>query len=363
MAAGLGSGPDRVTSQKSSASAAKGVAGVYPSKVLHIGDIVRRIQESRNLDNATLARVAGISESALKRLKSNDTNRPADKRRVVAKLASGLGSMQLPAAVRLSPAQEGLLVVLGDADIAKEEAARAFGWLDMHTVPDAPSSSALAGLVRQLESRANPAMIIDPLMFIHAMNDLPLQLFMIDPDSWLGTWDLWHLIAGKIRSDAPPRKSHVDEDHLLATTAFFFQTKRVNRFLFTPQMQVLLDRVDVIAEQHDHPFHRTWATVTSFLAPFELKDMPRTVNRSDGRTVRTRAVTFDSVAVEDGLGGTMEFALVGWEAGDEAAQSIFTEWAERRARRPVLYARDFDRSQSFHVNRWPELQSHPEWRA
>lgn len=325
------------------------------SRVEHVGEIVRRIRESRGISEEALARLCGRSRHTIHRLEMGDTERAANKRGLMTKIGDALSGPSIPIASRLLPTQRDLLAALTEADIARERAAQEYGWIDANSLRDRENQSSLSRLIDQLAREARPAMIVDPLLFIHAMNGMVLKVFEVDPEEWLYTWDMWHMIGAKMRPEAPPRARHVDDDHYIGTTAFFFQQPTCNRYLFTPQMGALLDRLDHDAETYDHPFVQRWNLATRFELSLTLTDMPRTLERLDGRLLQTKAALMDREVVHPIPEADVTFTLLGWDAADEEGRKMFADWRGGAPRQDLLFARDFDRQGDFHVNAWPEM--------
>lgn len=325
------------------------------SRLHHIGDIVRRVRESRGITQDAVARLAGVNRATINRLETGRTERAADKLKAMRLISEALGDPRIAFGLHLTAEQQNLLLRLTDADIARHVAEEEFGWIDDRTFLDSSRASGLSRLIDNLETQLIPAVIVDPLLFIHAMNGLVPKLLDFNPQQWLYQWDMWHLIGRKMRIGAPPRDRYIDHDHFNHTIAFFFQRPQGVHYLFTRQMGALLDRLDSYAEANDHPFVQKWDMVTKFQLPMKLASIPREIKRLDGRQLRLEAKILAQVPVRFARDVDVTFTVIGWDVVDDAGRQLLAEWRGGSTRQDILYVGEFGAGRAFHVNQWPEV--------
>ena len=77
----------------------------------------------------------------------------------------------------------------------------------------------LADLVQQLSCERQPALIMDDLWFIHALNEAQLRMYNIAPEAdFLHRWEGWHTIAGKVYRGSPVRQAHDEAGQFIPPT-------------------------------------------------------------------------------------------------------------------------------------------------
>lgn len=209
---------------------------------------------------------------------------------------------------------------------------------------------ALAALVEQLAQTPYPAMIMDDLWFVHALNDGLLRLYGIDPNGpFLRRWEAWHAVAVKIPADSPVRLAQDQSaQYIPPTMVYFYQHELVQRHLFTLQTRNLLHRLFAASVEHDYDIHKWADQLLAFALPFDAGAVPQVVSLN-GVTIMTNPTIVQTAAVTVNGGQQVHYALSVWET--QGPVSLV-----RRARpQPIYFAADFDRERTFHVNRWPSV--------
>ena len=216
----------------------------------------------------------------------------------------------------------------------------------------------LKELINELTETPYPALIMDDLWFIHALNEAQLLLYDIEPSSpFLHRWEGWHTIAGKAPVDSPVRKAHDQVGQFVPPTiVYFFQHINTQRFLFTLPMRQLLHRLFTLSIEHDYEIHRWWSQLFSFTLPYNTTSIPRSV-KVNGVMLYTNPSIAHSVAIELDTGERINYALVVWET-IKATNPAFAQLSTKTLPQRVFYAADYDHHCTFHVNTWPNVLPH-----
>jgi len=215
----------------------------------------------------------------------------------------------------------------------------------------------LADLAQQLAHERRPALIMDDLWFIHALNQAQLGLYSIKPDSaFLQRWDGWHTIAGKVATDSPVRQAHSAHGQFVPPTlAFFYESRNTYPYLFTLQMRVFMHALLTLSQEHAGDIHLWWHQLTTFSLPYHTFSIPREVQINDS-TIFATPQPVKSIAVQmPGSHHPVRYTLVAWDILGTSNPDLLDSLHSRSPQR-VFYAHEFDPQRRFHINRWPAVQ-------
>ncbi|RME96980.1 MAG: hypothetical protein D6768_20750 [Chloroflexi bacterium] len=234
--------------------------------------------------------------------------------------------------------------------------------LDFETIKSGYRPGELTILLKKLQQCTTPAVIIDPLWFIHAINGAALHLFGLSPESApLNRWVAWHLLAARFRPDSPIRAAHRHADlYYPLTVRYFFEDEGTYPYLFTLQMRLLLSELNRLSQLYGHSFTKWWLQATKFNLPFGREPLIRTIqfNHRQFQIVAGRPA-IDQV-VTSAAGYRITFRLTGWSPVGEAGDRAFESLRKIPDCQTVYFAADYDRDRSFHVNCWPAANKHIE---
>jgi hypothetical protein len=217
----------------------------------------------------------------------------------------------------------------------------------------------LAQMVAQMANTSHPAMILDDLWFIHAINQEQLRTHGVE-EKHLHRWEMWHSVAGKIPVDLPVRHAYVVTDEFLPQSIVtFFENEYTFPYLFTVQMRRLCCQLLELADKHHYDLTRWWRQITAFLLPFNLQTSARTLSIDRGLT-RIEPRVSSSCIVEFHPGFPVRYRLVTWYQLHANGESVSTPHLHQPQK--VFFAADYDVEKSFHVNTWSEVAAEvDEW--
>jgi hypothetical protein len=229
--------------------------------------------------------------------------------------------------------------------------------LDTIASPTAPPS--LQALVDELHHEDNPAFIIDPLGYIHALNGAIWHLFGLNPEhQYLSRWQAWHLLGTKFSVDSLVRAAHYDSDEYFPPAVFMFYSDRnTYSYLFTRQMRLLVKKLCELSDANGYKFTQWWIQSLRFNLPFDLKALKRTIrfaplSGGEAYYIQTRAVILSEVDVELATGKSVKFRLGSWLPFESDARKAFDEIRKGSWSNDIFFASNYDRERSFHVNDW-----------
>jgi hypothetical protein len=239
-----------------------------------------------------------------------------------------------------------------DADIQRRQCQ--FAVVDFKDICTEQRPAPLAQMVAQLENTEQPAMILDDLWFIHAINQEQLRIHGVE-EAQMSRWEMWHSGAARIPIDTPIRSTTINTDEVVPQSfVTFFEHEHTFPYLFTLQMRRLCCRILNLAECHHHGLRKWWHQITAFLLPFNRESSARTLS-VDGSHLRMEPRMSSSCTVELHPGFPVRYHLVTWHqlhADGESTSTLRPQPPQR-----VLFAADYDLNGDFHVNTWPEVAS------
>jgi hypothetical protein len=227
--------------------------------------------------------------------------------------------------------------------------------IDMQTLRLDRRPAALSYLLTQLAELSWPALIIDPLWHIHAVNGAYLNVRGIDPlGSFVRTWEAWHVIAGEFAgAETVPSRAARCDSFCPPLLARFFDL--CGHFLFTCQLRLLLDALHSKSATESTLFTPWWRSASTFALPYSMESIARRIHHPDLRLQLVVEETHDVVPAQFAPGFSLPFTLVTWQPwGLEAAEQLRLlrgGWGPQE----IYFAADYDRKGAFHVNRWPAL--------
>lgn len=329
-----------------------------PDDIPHLGSLCKRVREVRAISGRKMTQRIGMRATRSITEDFEVQNRigrqPFD--RYIETLQAA-DAVQMP----IKPTQAQMLKQLyaekGMVKVRKRTSSiAALDFEDIH-----PSNRhrpvALAELVDQLANEKRPALIMDDLWFIHAVNQTKLSIYKIAPDAkFLQSWAGWHSMAVKIPLDSPVRIAHSQDGFFVPPTlVYFFESKYTYPYMFTVQARALHQAMMALSQDHDADVHKWWRPLTTFSLPYQNISVPRAV-MVNGSKVFTVPRPINTVSVKvPGTDYPVNYTLVVWDilatSNPEVAASL-----QSNTRQQVYFACDYDSQHSFHVNSWPEVQ-------
>jgi hypothetical protein len=217
----------------------------------------------------------------------------------------------------------------------------------------------LVGFVEKLERENRPAIILDDLWFIHAINGALLHLFgMSHKDDLLNHWYGWHSIGIKCPKNSPVRNGYkYPSEYFPRTNEYFFENDQTYKHLFTYQMRLLVLKLYDLSLKEDFLFHKWWHQVTSFQLPFDDLGLQSRSLMYHGQEIRVNPTITDTKEFH-AHGGTVRYSLGVWEPKWHEAEQVFKEIQKLPDSHKLYYAADYEREsgENFHVNSWPEVK-------
>lgn len=334
-----------------------------PADLVHLGMLCKRIRESHGVSVQTIAHQCGVSHATIDRFEQQrgSTSRATFEQYVQALMSKDVMKPHQPISAEHAEILNTLYKRYNPRkkEQLQEERCNLAALDFAHMLPSRRSRD-LDTLVQKLADEERPALIMDDLWFIHAINGTLLRLFGVEPDDPLfSRWDGWHGLANKLRRDSIVRQAHVNTDEFFpATDTYFFEDDRLYPHLFTPQARHLICEMMHLSEQEDFEFHKWWLQVTSFLLPFKRESLPRTIySQAQSITLYPVALKMPPVTLPSGY--SARFALAVWGSdGSIAAREAFkaAQHGPRKRNPDIYYAADYDTKHEFHVNTWPEVK-------
>lgn len=220
----------------------------------------------------------------------------------------------------------------------------------------------LGELVDILRQEERPALIMDSLWFVHAINGaLPLLFGMNSKSEYLYNWEAWHAIATKFHIDNIVGRAHYNPDEYLPPSLVqFIMDKRTFPFLFTIQMRMLIFKLHELSNKYGYKFYKWWLGIISFNLEYELKYLTRTI-LYEGRRIQTEVLQRMNVEVEISPGYDVLYTLAVWDPIGSDSKKAFNKISALPESREILFAADYDTNKNFHVNSWPEVKDVISW--
>ena len=321
----------------------------------HMGAVLERKRAACGLRPAEIAAELEVNPSTIIRFEQSGRSR---RDRIAERYIDVLGQKVVGGAFSyqpLLPTQISLLhrIWRGARTLAHQE--EQLQAIDMQTLRYDRRPAALGYLLTQLAEVSWPALIIDPLWHIHAVNGAYLNARGIDPlGSFIRTWEAWHVIAGEFAGPetSPSRVARCDS-FCPPLLAHFFDS--CGRFLFTGQLRLLLDALHRKSAAESTLFTPWWRSASTFALPYATEGIARRIHHPDLQLQLVVEESHEVVPVQFAPGFSLPFTLVTWKPwGMEAAEQLRLlrgGWAPQE----IYFAADYDRKGAFHVNRWPAL--------
>ncbi len=315
----------------------------------HIGTLCRRIRESRSVRPTDIARWCDVDESTI-------TRNLEERGGIAAKTFKRyIEALQLPG-IADPPITEKQAVILWNlyenrstAKIsALENNLSAISFADIRSKR---RSILLTEIVTALEKAQGPALIMDDLWFVHAVNGALLNLYTIDSGSeFLYRWEAWHDMAIKFSADSPVRGAHLYTNAFLAFSLTHFLENGIYPYLFTSQIRYLIRRLITLSEQQNFAFHEWWKLATSFSLPFEDEPLARLM-WYQGQTIQVAVAPQMHRVIDVSQEYPVGYTLVAWQPLGSEAQQAFTAIQHQKDSHLLFYAADYDMNKDFHINK------------
>jgi len=339
---------------------------LYPTKLcdedyVHIGMIIKHIRETRQITQTKISDLANLSPSTINRLESGFPFKYSEEREdSFNKYLSALGSPEIHRPLR--DHQTNILKKLFRSSTQEhiEEAQRLLAGISFYDILDDKRHPEFTELIQKLEVLNRPAFILDPLWFIHALNDSALGLFGLDhQNKFLNKWEAWHVIATKFYPDSPIRNAHYNRGVFFPPVIDqLFWDEDASRYLFTIQMRLLLCKLHKLSKDNDFNFTDWWDGALSFTLDYPKEHLNRII-RYNSHTITIEAETILRKEVRLFPGCVIPFKLIMWKPieEDETVEKILNSLGGLPLSTNIFYADDYETvNHDFHVNTWPELQ-------
>jgi hypothetical protein len=331
-----------------------------PYDVPHLGALCKRIREARSISGASMAKrcKARSTRTITQDFEVHNRLGPEYFERYVDSLQSR--DMTLSP---VTPNQAQMLTSwYGDrSDTALKERISQLASINFEDIH--PNNSQrprqLTDLVQQLSCERQPALIMDDLWFIHALNEAQLYMYNIAPEAdFLHRWEGWHTIAGKVYKGSPVRQAHDESGQFIPPTiVFFFESPNTYPFLFTIQTRAFLSKLLSLSEDEQHDIHSWWPFLTAFTLPHNTPSVPRQVTINGSSFYTTPRIDKSRMASVKMAGSDHEvrYTLVTWEILDTSNEALRESLAATSPQK-VYFAHDYDTNRDFHVNTWPTVE-------
>lgn len=328
----------------------------------HIGAMCEAIQEWRGVTNKALKIGFRISDYNMTHIRQHHQVSAKMYARYFDALMSDI------AAPPLTSQQVDILLKILDAS-EPENILKSQQELDAIVLGDIKRASSsiylesLQRVSRTLAEQNRPALILDDLWFIHAVNGALFELFGIDPNSkFLNNWEAWHSLAVKFHPESLVREGYKDpQEFLLPVVQVFFN--QTYRYLFTPQMRYLLYRLHLLS-QSSGLFDFCWKNVTAFSFPYtpEVVFEPHRRHRApkgNGPEILTEVRSHTVFPIRMDFGRVVNYRLVTWNhlPGHRESETMFKKIQQSPYSHTLHYAADYDIESVFHVNSWQEVRT------
>ena len=323
--------------------------------ITHIGQILRRIRESRGIQLSHLTSLSDVSIATLSRLEDKGAGEGKKQRKKSFEAyVEALKSPSLDDPIKDSQAEFLLKLYRYSTPkyINNKEIQLSFIQLtkSKHEYPG------MEELINKLEKIDRPAFIIDPLWFVHAMNGSILKLFEIKPYSeYLKCWEAWHVIATKFKNKSPVRESHYNPGiYFPPSLDHFYKNENVMKGFFTKQMINILRRIRNLPSQNEYSFTPMWNSALSLSINCDLKLLDRIVMFEkhnlflEIKEILTKKVSFWPEY-------SVNCKLIAWNHMDPYTEQFLDHISRVADSNIIYYASNFDDNHDFHVNNWPEM--------
>ncbi len=330
-----------------------------PYDVAHLGALCKRVREARSISGSVMASLCG-AKSTRTITQDFEVNNQLGQQ-YFEQYVNALQSPEVTISP-ISPVQAQMLIhwYHDRSETSLRERVMqlaAISFEDIHP-SNLQRPQELSNLVKKLEQSDHPALIMDDLWFIHALNEAQLNMYNIAPDNdFLHRWEGWHTIAGKVYRGSPVRAAHDAAGQFIPPTiVFFFEYPTTYPFLFTIQTRTFIDRLMTLSETEQHEIHKWWPHLTAFTLPHNTPSVPRQVTINGSSIFTTPRIERSIAAAVSGSAGDdrVRYTLVTWEllgtSNEEFMQSISAHTAQK-----VYFAHDYDTQRDFHINTWPEV--------
>jgi transcriptional regulator with XRE-family HTH domain len=343
----------------------------WPWDLPHRGELLRRIRDTRGLEQEDIAKLSNVSVSTISRVE-NGTSHEA-----VSDYIAALASVSSP----LTPEEMQVVYDLckdGQADAIRRRE-QELSWIRF---ADPRIRTPLVDLTESLREISSPAFVTDPTLSVHAINGAGLRLFGIDPsDEWwvnrhLRRREFWNYLTCKLYEGSPFHDAHTERTKYYRHALWkLFREPYIRPYWFTYQMRTLVHTMHTLTAHGGFRFSTTWRSITGF----DDNDYAQQVNRTllyryaGSRMAEIQAEVKEGVnhEIEVGPGIRVTFQLVEWGANGSKAKEAFANMSRSPLCRNVYYASTYDtphgpqdtrREPSFHINTWPEVSAylHPE---
>jgi transcriptional regulator with XRE-family HTH domain len=324
--------------------------------ILHLGILFKRIRATRGLSQSDIAQAIAVTSSTISKFESTGRSRRAHivERYIRTLQSPSLNGTHIPCPLEEDEAS--LLMQLSSwyQGSSRNTLATRLGAYDFDLIVSPNSPVQLKSLVQRLRQMQWPAFIRDDLGFIHAVNSSMLNLFGIDPNSWLlRRWESWHILATIFAQPSPVRSAHVSLDiHFPSLINDFFQSTLP--YLFTPQMRALLRELHHLSGLNGLNFSKWWYAASAFNLFFKQRSSICILQHSD-RLLNTALVHRECQWVNIAPTVRVPYNLVVWQPLGAETREAFDQLTGVAAPGEIFFATTFDANHNHHVNCWPEV--------
>lgn len=243
-------------------------------------------------------------------------------------------------ALGLLPAEEQQLTTIYHSFLNKEKDEARLGHYSFKTIAEREHKN-LVSLTRELQETSLPAMIMDELLYVHAVNAPFLKLYNVST-KYLHSPLYWHSIATKYHPDpeSPVRAAHKGMEEQF----FYYEVGRyftiTSRFLFTQQHKNLTRFLCKFSPQAFQPDWESLITmsriprVESSIRAFRYKDNLIEISI----TSQTQPVEIDTIIGEE---NKLKYVLAQVLVHGRDANAIHEDIAEDTAGKPLAFACEY----------------------
>jgi transcriptional regulator with XRE-family HTH domain len=317
----------------------------------HIGALLQNVRETRGISATAIARTGGPSSSTISRIENGESK---PQRNSIERYIKAIQSL---AASSLEDRHAQMLLELRHHSRMRRARERSYSGVNFRDITRRSRPEKLSELVAALEAEDGPAMIMDDLYFIHALNGAALLLYDVDPQAdFLHRWEAWQTLAAKFLSDYQVREAHpYPDDFLPQILAYFLEDKNAYTHLFTHQMRTLICRLVAVSEEEHFRFLKWWELASAFLLSYRRTLRSRALLHRDQR-IYVDVARLHTEVVEVVEGYPVNYTYGAWFPSDTDARDRFNEISESSMSHEIFYAADYDKNEDFHVNSWEEVR-------
>lgn len=243
-------------------------------------------------------------------------------------------------ALRLLPAEAQQLITIYHSFLNKEKDEARLGYYSFKTIAEREHEE-LTKLTQQLQETPLPGMIVDELLYVHAVNAPFLKLHNV-PTIYLHSPLYWHSVATKYHPDpeSPVRAAHrgFEEQFFYYEVGRYFTT--TSQYLFTQQHKNL---TRLLCKFSPHEFQPDWESLITMSRIPRIESSVRAF-RYNGKLIEI-SVTFQLPPVQiDTIidkENKLEYTLMWFLVQGRDANAIHEDIAKDTAGKPLAFACEY----------------------